>query len=53
MPGMMVSHDQPFSYSCECYKVIVIYTGYLGILGHRDYGGLLDTCWYYRQMGRG
>jgi hypothetical protein len=26
--------------------------GYHGILGHRDYGGLLETCRYYR-LGRG
>ena len=23
-------------------------TGYLGVIGHRDYGGLLETCRYYR-----
>ena len=22
--------------------------GYLRVLGHRDYGDLLETCWYYR-----
>ena len=22
--------------------------GFLGVLGHRLYGGLLETCWYYR-----
>ena len=39
-------------YRCECYRAIVIYTCYLGILGHRDYSGLLETCRYYR-LGQG
>ena len=30
--------------------MIVIKTGYLGVLGH--YGGLLETCRYYR-LGQG
>jgi hypothetical protein len=32
--------------------VIVIQTVYLCILGHRDFGGLLETCRYYR-LGEG
>ena len=50
------SHDRLFKalhgYRCECNRAIVIYTGYLGVLGHRDYGGLLETCRYYR-LGQG
>jgi hypothetical protein len=26
----------------------LIATGYVGVLGHKDYGGLLETCMYYR-----
>jgi hypothetical protein len=51
-----VSHDQPFKtfngHRCECYGAIVIYTSYLRVLGHRNYGGLLETCRYYR-LGQG
>ena len=47
-----VSHDQPFKalhgYRRECYGSVVIKAGYLSVLGHRDYGGLLETCCYYR-----
>jgi hypothetical protein len=54
--GVDLSHDQPFKafhgYRCECYRAIVIYTGYFGILGYRDYGGLIETCRYYR-LGQG
>ena len=28
--------------------VSAIYVGCLCVLGHRDYGGLLETSWYYR-----
>ena len=42
-----VSHDQSFKafheYRCECYRAKVFQTGYLGIHGHRDYGGPLET----------
>ena len=42
--GVDVSHDQPFKalhgYRHECYESVVIY---LRFLGHRDYGGLLET----------
>ena len=31
---------------------VVIQAGYLGVLGHRDYVGLLETCRYYR-LGQG
>jgi hypothetical protein len=41
-----------YGYRCECYRAVVILAGYFGVLGHRDYGGLLETCWYYR-MGQG
>ena len=45
--GVDVSHDQPFNalhgYRRECYWAVVILAGYLRILGHRDYGGLLET----------
>jgi hypothetical protein len=27
---------------------LVIYVGYVGVLGHRNYGGLLETCRYFR-----
>ena len=51
-----MSHDQPFKalhgYRRECYGAVVIYAGYLGILGHRDYGCLHETCRYYR-LGQG
>jgi hypothetical protein len=48
--GVDVSHDHPFKpfhgYRCECYESFS--RGYLSVLGHRDYGGLLETSWYYR-----
>ena len=31
-------------YSCGCYGAVVIYAGYLSVLGNRAYGGLLETC---------
>jgi hypothetical protein len=37
--GVDVCHDK-----LKCYMA----RGYLGVLGHRDYGGLLETCKYYR-----
>ena len=44
--GVDVSHDQPFKafhgYRYECYGAIVIQTDYIGVLGLRDYGGLLE-----------
>ena len=47
-----MSHDQPFKeingYGRECSESVVIWAGCLCVLGHRDYGGLLETCWYYR-----
>ena len=54
--GVDVSHDQPFKalhgYGRECYGSVVIEAGYLSVLGHRDYGGLLESCRYYR-LGQG
>ncbi|MEW3450088.1 hypothetical protein QOZ67_30985, partial [Pseudomonas aeruginosa] len=54
--GVDMSHDQPFKalygYRRECYGAVVIKAGYLHFLGHRDYGGLLETCRYYR-IGQG
>ena len=51
-----MSLGQPFKalhgYRCECYGYIVIQAGYLGVLGHRDEGGLLETCCYSR-LGQG
>ena len=50
--GVDVSHDQPFEAfhgnRCERYVAKVIQTGYLGVLGHRYYGGLLETRRCYR-----
>ena len=47
-----MSYDQLFKafhgYRRECYGSVVIYAGYLSGLGPRDYGGLLETCCYYR-----
>ena len=47
-----MSHDQPFKalhdYRREFYGSVVIEAGYLSVLGKRDYGSLLETCWYYR-----
>ena len=51
-----MSHDQSFKallgYRHECYRSVVIWAAYLGVLGHRDYGNLIETCWYYR-LGQG
>ena len=50
--GVDVSHDQSFTalyvYRRECNGAVIIWAGYLHFLGHRDYGGLLETCRYYR-----
>ena len=35
-----------------CQGSVVIEAGYLSVLGHRDYGGLFETCWYYRLSQR-
>jgi hypothetical protein len=44
--------NQPFkvhhNYRCECYREMVISAGYLEVLGNRDNGGQLETCWDYR-----
>lgn len=32
----------------ECYGAIVIEACHVGVLGHSDYGGLLEKSWYYR-----
>ena len=43
-----MSHDQPFKalHGCrrECPGDVIIQAGYICFLGHRDYGGLLETC---------
>ena len=51
-----MSHDQPFKalhgYRRECHGALIIWADYLRFLGHRDYGGLLEICRYYR-LGQG
>jgi hypothetical protein len=47
-----VSHNHPFKelngYRRECYGSVVIQAGYFSVIGHMDYGGMLETCLYYR-----
>ena len=47
--GVDVIHFKAFhGYRCLCVGAIVIQKSYLGVLGHKDYGGLLETCRHYR-----
>ena len=48
----MTGLSKHFMATDMCYVSVVIKAGYLSVLGHRDYGDQLKTCWYYR-LGQG